>query len=66
MLNFSAAYVYETPYKGIFVITQRVDDWNGNNTIWCNKKLSIIELSHKSDTKVEDSNSINIYDAVNI
>ena len=68
MLNKRTVYNYETPYTGPFLITQ----------YWTNEKISSIIVAteirynihrikpYKSDTKVEDSNSINMYDYVNI
>ena len=62
------AYKYETPYKGPFVITQCFI--NGAVDL----KYGVIQITYnicrikpyKSDTKVEDYSSINMYETVNI
>ena len=68
MLTNHTAYKYETSNKGPFVITQCFT--NGK----VNLKYGVIKITYniprikpyKFDTKVEDFNSINMYDAVNI
>ena len=68
MLTNYTAYTYETPYQGPFVITQCFT----NGTV--NLKYSATQIKHdiryikpyKSDTKVEDFNSINISDKIKI
>ena len=40
MLNYSAAYKYEMPHKGPFVITQCVDQWHGKFTV-CSEKYYV-------------------------
>ena len=68
MLNNHTTYKYDTPYKGHFVITQCFT----NCTLML--QYGVTEISYnmrcikpyKSDTKVEDFNSINFVDAVNI
>ena len=68
MLNNHAAYKYETPYKGSFVITRC---WN--NAIVTLQYCPIIFRynihrikPYKSDTNFEDINLKNMYDDVNI
>ena len=68
MINKHTTYKYETPYWGPFVMTPC---WT-NCTV--SLKVGAKEISYnircinqyKSDTKVEDYNSINMYDDVNI
>ena len=68
MLTQHTAYNHETPYIGPFLITQFFT--NGTVKLQC----SVIQITYnirrikpyKSDTKVEDYNSKNLYDAVNI
>ena len=68
MLNNYTAYKYETPYKGPFVITQCFA--NGTVMLQCGAIKITYNIRrikpYKSGTKVEDSNSINMYDAVKI
>ena len=68
MLANHNAYKYETPYKCLFFITQCFT--NGNVNLQCGAikiKYNIRRSKpYKLDTKVEDSDSINMYDAVNI
>ena len=68
MLNNNAAYKYETPYKGPFVITQC---WtNGTVTIQygpIQTKHNILRIKpYKFDTNVEDINTKNMCDDFNI
>ena len=68
MLTNHTAYKNETPYKGTFVITQCFTNGTvllqyGGIEIRCNIRRI---KPYKSDTKVEDYNSINMDDAVNI
>ena len=68
MLNNSAAYKYETPYKGPFVITQC---WtNGTITLQCDAikiRHNIHQIKpYTSDKNVKDINPENVYDYVNI
>ena len=68
MLTNHTAYKYEMPYIGPFLITQCFT----NDTV--NLKCGTIKIKYniccikpyESDTKVEDYNSINMNDAVNI
>ena len=68
MLTNHTAYKHETPYKVPFVITQCFT----NDTV--NLQCGAIKIKYnirrikpcKYDTKVEDYNSINMHDAVNI
>ena len=68
MLTKHTAYKYEMPYTGPFLITQCFT----NDTL--KLQCGAIQISYnircikpyKSDTKVEDYNSINMYDAVKI
>ena len=68
MINNSAVYKYETPYKGPFLIKQRCT--NGMVALKC----GVIKIRHnircikpyKYDTNVEDINLENMYDCVNI
>ena len=68
MLTKQITFKYNTPYMGPFMITQC---WtNGTISLQCvaidiRQNIRCIN-PHKSDTKVEDYNSINMYDAVNI
>ena len=68
MLTKHTIYKYETPYKGPFVITQcftngAVHLQHGAVQI----KYNIRRIKpYKSDTKVEDYSSKNMYDDVNI
>ena len=68
MINNQTVNRYETPYKGPFVIKKcftngTVNLQYGTTTI----RYNIRRIKpHKSDTKVEDSNSINISDDVSI
>ena len=68
MLTKHTAYKYETPYKGPFVITQCFT----NGTVMLQYGVTEITYnirhikSYKSDTKVEDFDSINMDDAINI
>ena len=68
MLNKHTAYKYEIPYKIHFVITQCFT--NGTVNLQCGAiqiKYNIHRIKpYKSDTKVEDLNSINMDDSVNI
>ena len=68
MLTKHTAYKYETPYKGPFVITQCFRNGTvmlqyGETEIRYNIRRS---KPYKLDTKVEDFNSINMFDGVNI
>ena len=38
MINNSAVYKYEIPFKGPFLIMQCVDQWKGHITVWSDKK----------------------------
>ena len=68
MLTNHTAYKYETPYKGPVAITQCFT----NGTV--NFQYGVIKIKYnirrikpyKFDTKVEEYNSINMHDAVNI
>ena len=68
MLTNHTTYKYETPYKGPFVVTQRFT--NGTVMLQC----GAIQITHnirriksyKPDNKVDDSYSINMYDAFDI
>ena len=68
MLTDHTAKKYETPYKGPFLISHYF------TTITVNLQCGPIKIKYnirpikpyKSDNKVEGSNSINMYDAVNI
>ena len=68
MLTNHTLFKYETPNKGPFVITQCYTN------VMVNLKCGAIQINHnicciqpyKLDTKVEDFNSINMDDAVNI
>ena len=68
MLTKQTAYTYETPYNIPFVITQCFT----NETVML--QCGAIKITYntrcikpfKPDTKVEDSNSKNMYDYVNI
>ena len=68
MLTNHTAYKYEMPYKGPFAITQCFT--NGTVNSQCDEiqiKHNIYRIKlYKLDTKVEDFNSINMYDDVNI
>ena len=68
ILTNHTAQKYETPYKCTFVITHCFT--NGTVNLQCGAiqiKYNIRRIKpYKSDTKVENSNSINMYDAVNI
>ena len=68
MLTNHTVYIYETLYKGPFVITQCFT--NGTVNLQCDAikiKYNIRCIKpYKSDTKVEDYNSINMYYAFNI
>ena len=68
MLANHTSYKYKTSYKGPFVITRCVT--NGtinlqNGTTQINHNIHRIK-PYKSDTKVEDFNSINVSDGFNI
>ena len=68
MLTNHTVYKYETPYNGPFVITRCFT--NGAvklqyGAIQITYNIRLIKL-YKSDTKVEGSSSINIYDGVRI
>ena len=68
MLNNHAAYKYEIPYKGPFVITQC---WtNGKVSLQCGAmqiRYNIRRIKpYKSDTKVEDINPENMCGNANI
>ena len=68
MLTSHAAYKYETTYMGSFVITQCFT----NGTVILQYGATEIRYNircikrYKSDTKVENSNSINMSDDVSI
>ena len=68
MLTKNTAYKYETPYKGPFLITQYFT--NGAVILQCGPtkiRHNICQIKpYKSDTKVEDSNSINMSDDISI
>ena len=63
MLTNHTAHKYETPYKGPFVITLFFT--NSTVTLKCGASENRHNICHikpyKSDTKVKDSNSINIW-----
>ena len=68
MLNNQTEYKYDTPYKFHFVITQCLIDGTvnlqtGGTKIGYNTRRI---NPYKSDTKVEDYNSINMSDDVSI
>ena len=68
MLTNHTVYKYEPPYKTPFVITQ----WFTNGTVKLQYSATQIAYNirrikpYKSDTKVEDFNSINMSDGFNI
>ena len=68
MLTNHSAYKYETPYKGTFLITQCFT----NVTVMLQYVPTKIKYNirrikpYKSDTKVQDSDSINMSDYVSI
>ena len=68
MLNNHTEYKYETPYKGPFVIIHCFI--SGTVMLKCVVIKIMYNIRHikpyKYDTKFEDYNSINMYDAVNI
>ena len=68
MLTRHTSYRYDIPYNGPFVITQCFT--NGTVNLKCGalkNRYNICRIKpYKPDTKVEYSNSINMYDAVNI
>ena len=68
MLTKHTIYKYETPYTGPFMITQCFT--NGTVKLQCGAIQITYNIHHiktyKPDTKVEDSNSIIMYDTVNI
>ena len=68
ILNNHTAYKYETPYKVPFVITQCFANVTANLQCVPTKiKYNIRRINpYKSDTKVEDYNSINISDDIRI
>ena len=68
MLTNHIAYKYETPYRAPFLITQCLTNGTVNLQYSATKiKYNIRCIKpYKSDTKVEDYNSINMYDTVNI
>ena len=67
ILTNHTAYKYETPYKGPFLITHCFT--NGTVMLQCGAiqiTYNIRRINpNKLDTRVEDYNLINIYDAVN-
>ena len=68
ILTYHTAYKYETPNKGPFVITQCFNNFTVNlqcGTIQVEYNIRCIK-PYKSDTKVEDFNSKNMDDAINI
>ena len=68
MLTNHTAYKYETLYKGHFVITHFFTNGTVNSKCVAIKIKYNIRLikSYKLDTKFEDYNSKNMYDAVKI
>ena len=68
MLNNHTAQKYETPYKGPFMIKQCFT--NGTVNLQCGAvkiKYNIRRIKpYKSNTKVEDYTSKNVYDDVNM
>ena len=68
MLTNHTAYKYEMRYKGPFVITQFLS--NGMVNLQCGAiqiKYNVRLINpYQLDTKVEDINSINMYDSVKI
>ena len=68
MLTNHTAYKYETPYKGLFMITQCFTNGTVNLQYGATQiKYNIRRIKpYKSDTKVEDFNSINMSDGVSI
>ena len=68
MLNNHAAYKYETPYKGPFVIKRCLPMGTVNLQYGLTKiRYNIRHIrSYKSDLNVEDVNPKNMYDDVNI
>ena len=68
MLTNHNVYKYETPYKGLFVITQRFTNGTVNLQYGATQIMYNIRRikPYKSYTKVEDFISINMSDEVNI
>ena len=68
MLTNHTVYKYKTPYKGSFVIAQCFTNGTVNLQYGATESRYNIRRinSYKLDTTVEDSNSINIYDNINI
>ena len=68
MRNNHTTYRYETPYKGPFVITQCFTNGKVNLQYFTTQiKHNIRRIrTQKLDNKVEDFNSINMSDEVNI
>ena len=68
MLADHTAYKYETPYKVPFLITQCFT--NGTVMLQCGATQITYNIycinPYKYDTKVEDINSINMYNTVNV
>ena len=68
MLTKHTSYKYEAPYKGPFVITQCFT--NGKVKLQCGAIKIAYNIRHikpyKVDTKVEDYNSIHMYNSVRI
>ena len=64
MLTKKTAYKYETPYKFRFVITQCFT--NGMVNLQCGAIQIKYNIRRINSYKVEDYNSINMYDSVNI
>ena len=68
MLTNHTIYKYETPYKSPFLITQCFTNGTVNlqyDGTEIRYNIHRIKL-YKSDTKIEDSTTKNLYDAVNI
>ena len=68
MLTNHTAYRYETPYKGPFVIIQCFTNGMAMLQYFATEiRYNIRRIKpYKSDTKVEDFDSINMFDRVNI
>ena len=68
MINNHTAYKYKTPYKGPFLITQCFTIGTVNLQCGAIKiKYNIHRIKpYNPYNKVEDSNPINMYDAINI
>ena len=68
MFTKSTAYKYETPYMGTFLLVRCCS--NGTVSLQIGAKEIRYNIGfikpYKSDTKVEDTNSINMYENFNI